>query len=542
MDVKQSLGANLKEITIRDSLNVIFRQKAVIFLSICVVMAGVLVGLQLRTPVFQATVKMYIRGQSQTTSDVYRGIGPFRIHLTQMEIVRSNPVLTRSIKALKLDKRPFDYQKQFSKKLKQYLIDRQVKKTKANFDALKPKEKKEFLFRRALHSLKISVKTELIPNTDMFRIVVEDYDAAQAMEIANVISRSYTVFDHQQQLAELQNIYGKLHPAVMQLKDNISKMSRRLHGRPLPDLEAMGTASIKIVEQASSNFQPVGKSKFVFFLSGFFVSIFLGIGLAFGFDFLNTTMKSPKDCQGVLGIPLLGSIPKRKLRDKPLVVDAKKSTVYTQHYEDLAIELFAAMKEQNLRSVLVASALKKKKSSTATIVANLGYCLSEKLGHKTLIIDADMRNIKKNKKRPSVNRVLNLDEGPGLANMLDGEKGEMIHTFEYGLSVLQAGSTEKNPANLLGAFALDKILKQVKEGKKKYDTILIHCSNMSEFKDVSMLAPLVGGVVITVEEGKDRRQVVKNAVGLLRLKDVTLVGSILNNRTYLIPKIIYNRL
>ena len=99
----------------RDYVRVLFRQKDVIILTMIVVMALVCVGLVLKTPVYEASVKILITGQKQVEAPYYKallGMNDIPENLTQSEIVKLNPVLERVVDTLHLNQKPIDYEKE----------------------------------------------------------------------------------------------------------------------------------------------------------------------------------------------------------------------------------------------------------------------------------------------------------------------------------------------------------------------------------------------------------------------------------------------
>lgn len=112
--------------TIRDYLRILFSRKAVVGMTILLVMIGVFIGLQLKTPIYEAKVKMLILAKKQIDSPYYKDISDFRtteMTLTQSEIVKSNPVIERAVKRLRLNELPLDYEKQFCTSLKSLFVD-----------------------------------------------------------------------------------------------------------------------------------------------------------------------------------------------------------------------------------------------------------------------------------------------------------------------------------------------------------------------------------------------------------------------------------
>lgn len=523
-----------KETTLRDYLRVIFRYKVVIITVLIITMITILIRLELRTPVYEASVKMLISAQKEIEADYYRGIGVGirSVIATQVEIVKSKPVIERVVKALGLYQRPLDYEKNFSTGLKTFLIDRRLKKQNLLFEESSPKEKQAFLFGMAISSLSGSISATPIEDTNIFIINVRDFSPVGAAIIANSVSRSYVIFDLEQQIAELQLKYGEKHSTVLQLQDYVKKLQEHLDGKLLPDIEAIGPASVKIIAQARGSALVAGRvSKQLTLIISFLMSIFLGILLAFVFDYLDQTFKSPWDVESFLNIPVLCSIPKKKSKDKLLISDANpKTTKYAQSFQNLSDQMYLLMKDKNLKSLLIIDA--EGSEETTTVIANLGIYLARKAGHKVLIIDANLRN-------PSVFTIFNISNNPSLSDVLE-EKipfEDVIQDLGSNLYVLPAGKTESNPVILLDSSMMSEVIKKAKE---QYEIVFINCIDLNKFSDAVILSSLADGTVLIVNEGKVRRQVIKNAIAPLEQKKVNIIGVVLNNRTYVIPKIIYN--
>src|SRR3990172_7554961 len=111
------MDLNIPGSTLRDYIRIIFRRKAVIITSFITVTMGVLVGLELKTPMYEAQVKMLISAVKKVESPYYLKLSGYQ-DLTQSEIVNSNPVIERAVKVLKLYERPIDYEKNFCSPLK----------------------------------------------------------------------------------------------------------------------------------------------------------------------------------------------------------------------------------------------------------------------------------------------------------------------------------------------------------------------------------------------------------------------------------------
>jgi capsular exopolysaccharide synthesis family protein len=358
---------------------------------------------------------------------------------------------------------------------------------------------------------------------------VSDFSQEAAAEIANVVSRSYVIFDLEQQLAETQLQYGEQHPMVMQLKNNIDKMSHNLHGKILPDMEAIGPATIKIIEQAEVPFGPVGTNKRTTLLLVLVMTPFLGIIIAFGLEYIDHTIKSPQDITTYLNLPHLGSIPMNGFRKNGFVKDVKQVNTSTKFYQKLSDNICLMIKDKNIKSLLITAPTTREGS--ASISANLSNFLSSQAGHKVILIDANI-------KAPAAHKLFNISDRPGLANVLERNVPFEKATQDINpyLTVLPAGDTSLEPALLLESAAMVNVINIAKE---KYGLVLIDYSNLANSRETCILSSYLDGVIVVVHEGKTRHHVIKELIEPLRDKRVNLLGAILNNRTFPIPKVIY---
>lgn len=510
-----------KSNTLRDYLSVLFRHKSVIIATVVIIMALTFIGLELKTPVYKAQTTMFVAGTKRVESRYYKEVFDKLSEITSAQgmLTLSNPVIERTVRNLHLDKRPLDYEKQFSSGLKAALIDFRLKKIKAEIKAMTPEQKEDFFFRRAVKNLKSNLRIRTVFATSLFTIRVKDFDPEKAAAIANTVSRSYVIFDLEMQLAEFALKFGEKHFIPVQLKDNIEMIKKRLNGKLLPNgLEAIGPGSVKIIEQAVTPDSPAGISRPVIFTLALLSSWILGIVLAFKFDNLWQPLNSPQDVEKFLNIPLLGSIPK------------KGTAEYKRSYQNLSDRLYISMKERNLKTLLILHAERPEES--AAIAAEIGGYLARKARHETLIIDADLRS-------PAVSGILDISNDPGMVDVLEKKISfeDAVQYLGLNLYVLPAGDTEFSPVPLLDSPTMPDILKKSKE---QYKLILITCPGLKNFKeDARILSSAADATALVMNADKAKRRAAVNAVAELTRKKVNLIGIILTNRKYVIPEIIY---
>jgi len=507
------------ETTFRDYMRVLFRQKAVVITCFLTVMITVIIGIMLKTPVYEAKVKMLISATKQVEAPYYRDLlmgQNMEVALTQAEIVKSTPVLEKTVRALGLAQKPFDYEKQFASPLKSKLVGLQSRMAKAKIENLPEQQRQVYQVRMAMDQLSKSISVEPIRDTNLFSIAVKDFSPVGAAIIANVVSRSYVIFDLEQQVAELQLKYGDKHATVIQLKEFITKMEKALNGQPLPNVDAIGPASVKVIEQANVPLQPTGVAPILMFILAFFMAIFLGIMLAFMFEYMDQTFKSPQDVESYLNTPYLGAVPLQK-KQKQL------------SYDNLAEQVLLISKDKKLHTILFTTA--ETSDDAANIVINLGKILAEK-GHKVLVVDANFNHL-------TFKKFFNLDKGPGLVDVVEEKVTfeKSVHSAGKNLAVMTSGETQLNPLTIVESNKMHQLLAQAGD---KYDLVLIAAPDLKH-RDSILLAAQTDGVILVVNEGSTRKQVAINALAPVIAKQANVLGVILNNRTYSIPKAIYDR-
>ena len=204
-------------------------------------------------------------------------------------------------------------------------------------------------------------------------------------------------------------------------------------------------------------------------------------------------------------------------------------TKYTKSYQNISNSLYLLMKNNNLKTTLFCDAEGSKEN--AAVVANLGIYASQKIENKVLIIDADLRS-------SALSEIFNLSGAPGLADILEGGTSfeNAVQNMGSNLSFLPAGKTELNPVALLDSSIMSDI---IKKAKGHYDIIYVHCADLKNYTEGVILSSISDGFVFLVNEGKIKQQIVKRAIDPITMKDIKILGVIINNFRHVIPEIIY---
>jgi succinoglycan biosynthesis transport protein ExoP len=213
--------------------------------------------------------------------------------------------------------------------------------------------------------------------------------------------------------------------------------------------------------------------------------------LAFALGAHDRRARSTNDIAEVLGLNLLGRIPAparrwRSRRPSPLTMLSDPGSVQAEAIKMLQANLEFSRLQGPAQAVLFTSAIGQEGKSTT--VANLGVSLAQ-AGRNVVVVDADLR-------QPSLSRLFNVREHPGLAELALGEvpserSRDLLAdvaldaaltplSVQGALKVLPAGRREEQPDRLLSSPALPAVFSALRADA---DWILVDTPPLTKFYD-----------------------------------------------------------
>jgi capsular exopolysaccharide synthesis family protein len=200
-----------------------------------------------------------------------------------------------------------------------------------------------------------------------------------------------------------------------------------------------------------------------------------------------------------------------------LVAGLAPKSLAAEQYRALRTRMAFAEGAGALRTVLITSPQKGEGKSVTS--ANLALTMAQELQRRVVLVEADLR-------KPSLQHLFGLPAGAGLADYLSGAadlKDIMKFLPEHNLTVIPAGSTPMNPAELLGSTAMRRMLDHL---RTRFDRVILDTPPVLPLADVAILAPLVDGALLVVRAGYTPKPAIENA---LRSFDASrLLGIVLN--------------
>ena len=200
-----------------------------------------------------------------------------------------------------------------------------------------------------------------------------------------------------------------------------------------------------------------------------------------------------------------------------LVAGLAPKSLAAEQYRQLRTRLSLAEGATAVRTVLITSPQKGEGKSITS--ANLALTMAQEIQRRVVIVEADLR-------KPSLQHLFGLPNGPGLSEYLAGAvdlKQVMRFLPDQHLTVITAGSTPGNPAELLGSTAMRRLLDALRTA---FDRVLLDTPPVLPLADVAILAPMVDGTLMVVRAGYTPKPAIENA---LRAFDSSrLLGVVLN--------------
>ncbi|MBI4520021.1 MAG: polysaccharide biosynthesis tyrosine autokinase, partial [Gemmatimonadetes bacterium] len=292
--------------------------------------------------------------------------------------------------------------------------------------------------------------------------------------------------------------------------------------------EAVSSAYVDVIDPAvgATRIGPRGQLNM---LLGALLGLILGVGAAFFLEYLDRTVRTSADVESLLGIPVLGVIPRlRRMvpeqpvdgrKPVPLIVAMDPLDPAAEAYRNLRMNLtFMRSDEQPLRSITFTSPGPDEGKSTTAL--NFAVMLAQQ-GLRVLLIDADLR-------RPMLHRALDVLREPGLTSLLIGDatpREAVRPNILPNLDALTAGPFPPNPSELLNSKSMRRLLE---EFESKYDQVIIDSPPALAVTDAAVLGAQTDGLVLVFRSGETEQRGAERAVEQLRRIGVRILGSVLN--------------
>jgi non-specific protein-tyrosine kinase len=401
---------------------------------------------------------------------------------------------------------------------------------------------------RTPEALKQAISVEIVRNTQLLVIRVQDPDPKLAATIADTIAEVFTDRISELQSQRYADTRDNLAKQVRDMELQIESTNRAIEAESNPtqllqlearlteyrrlysDLvtnfetvrlaEAQTSTNVVISEAAAVPTNPVSPRTFRNTALATVLALVLTTGAIFAFDALDDTTKNPEEVRQRFNLPILGVIATHTVIEGQPISEAQPRSPVAESFRALRTNITFTSVDKPLRRVLITSPTPQ--IGKTTVVANLGVVLAQS-EKKVVVVDADMR-------RPQMHQKFGVTNQLGLCNLFFRPKDVLmygvIQTLKIPrLALIASGGQPPNPSELLTSRKMGEILTQL---ENEFDIVLIDTPPVLTVTDAAALTPSVDGVIIVAKPGVTKSSDLQQTVEQIEAIGGRILGIVLN--------------
>lgn len=361
---------------------------------------------------------------------------------------------------------------------------------------------------------------------------IEQLDSAIAREesrVGQTIRGQYeaTVLREQQLRARVDDLKGGLLDSRRRsIQYNIyqreAETNRELYNALLQRYKEIGVAggvgvnNISIVDPAPLPERPSSPQLFLNLLIALLFGTLAGAGVAIALEQIDQGISDPSDVERLVGLPLLGTVPKIYDASPGEELQDRKS-ILSEAYVSLQTNLSFSTDHGIPRSLAITSSRPAEGKTTTSMALAIAIARN---GRRVLLIDADMRS-------PSLHEAFDIDNERGFSNYLSGsdDLDQLVESTSIpSLSVMTAGPHPPSAPELLSSQRFEHLIQVLQQ---RYDNIIFDAPPVMGLADAPLVASRVEGVVFVIEANGTELNAVRAAVRRLVGANAQIMGATL---------------
>lgn len=473
---------------LKDYMTILNRRKWLILAVVVVVMVTVFIGSKLQTPIYQSSVTLRVAASSTGQLDYSSASYVSQLLNTTAQIATTGSVLTELQSRLNLPTPP-------------------------------------------------KVTSEVIPNTELIKLTVEDTDPQRAADTATmlaeiIISQSYYVYtggsvnalsvlgtqvaEVEKQVLVTREQYTRslqLTPAAPATSDLLYQqliLEQRNYDALLSQYQSqqvqneMRSNMITIVEQPRVAVEPSKPQMILNLILGLVAGMLGGVVLAFIVNALDSTLYTAQDIERYSGMTTFARIPKVAREQTRLIFNSESA--FSDSFRELAMKLIKVDGARPAKVFLIFSA--EPNQGKSMIVSHLAVALAE-CGKRTIAVDCDMR-------LPRLHKWFSVPNTIGLKDILESRaelNTAILETEFEGLWVLTSGESVTKPTLLLGSQAMKNVINSL---SRKYDYVLLDTPALLAVGDAGVISESADGMIFIARRKETTREAAKSAGAFLK--------------------------
>jgi polysaccharide biosynthesis transport protein len=391
------------------------------------------------------------------------------------------------------------------------------------------------------------------PDSDLLHVSVSDRSGSVATLLANTYAQEFTRYKTELDTARIDKALEALNTRIKALQDR-GATSSPAYETLVEDQGKLETVG-KLLADNTSVLRPADGAGKVHprprrnAILGGLLGAVLGLALAFLGEALDRRVRTEKEIEDALELPLLARVPKppRQLRKADELVMLKEPTsVHAETFRKLKTSIEFVNPHGAARTIMVTSAVEQEGKSTT--IANLAVALARG-NRRVALVDLDLR-------RPFLGRLFHVNGRPGITDVamsrasltdvirpialpamtasdvdsrMNGRKSASPPSngrtnVESLLHFVPAGTIPPSAGELLDD---DRLLAVLDELATRFDVVLVDTPPLLAFDDAMILSAKVDAIFAITRLGKVQRPILHEFARQLRNCQADVLGYVI---------------
>jgi len=235
-------------------------------------------------------------------------------------------------------------------------------------------------------------------------------------------------------------------------------------------------------------------------------------------NFFNEKITSVRDVERIIGQPVMNLIYKNYYKSESVVNDYPGSSI-AESFRNLRSSLFLKFRSESHKVLMVTSS--QPQDGKSFVSSNLAASIAS-VGHKTVLIDADLR-------RPTLHEKLKIVNSVGLSNYMvkNVSSKEILRKTEIdNLWFIPAGPILPNSSELIESGVLDELIEELKE---QFDYVIIDSTPAGLVADASLMVKYASFILLVCRNEYTRKDVFTDVLNLFHTNSISNYDIVFND-------------
>jgi Mrp family chromosome partitioning ATPase len=343
-----------------------------------------------------------------------------------------------------------------------------------------------------------------------------------ASEVVRRYATQFAATRNRTEAARLRNAFARLEayadslprPTVPGAPDPAQEVRAQIRAAKISEAVGGDPTSVTGHVIVTTNGPPLSRQ--VTLALGLLLGLSVGAGAGLLIETAFRKVVSPTDAEEASGLPFIAEVRKGGIRRTPLPVIDRPFSPAAEDYRRVATALERQGLGSDIRVLAIASA--EPGDGRTMLAANLAHSLARQ-GREVVLVSSDLR-------RPQVEKLLGLGQGPGLAEALQDDPipaVAMLVSINDHLLVLPSGMPSRHPGELLASRRLHETIQALRQ----MGVIILDTPPATHSADAITLSGVADATLFVAKSGVTRMRSVREATNGLRRDRVRQLGVIL---------------